>query len=142
MNARITSVPTPQSTQPHTGLPSSPIPPQTATIGHKGAVVLPARLRRRFGLEHGALVLVEEREGGLLLRPALALPLETYTLDEQASFLLSNAVDAQDYVRATENVRAMGLDPDTVPHLKPPHLEARNAKDDVRGDQSLPISNA
>ena len=93
--------------------------PQTATIGTKGTIVLPAKLRRRFGLEQGSLVVVEERDGGVLLRPALALPIETYSQEQQASFLLSNAADAQDYARARKNVQAMGLDPDAVPHLKP-----------------------
>ncbi len=92
--------------------------PQTATVGTKGTIVLPAKLRRRFGLEQGSLVVVEEREGGVLLRPALATPIETYSIEEQASFLLSNAVDVEDYARAQKNVRAMGLNPDAVPHLK------------------------
>jgi hypothetical protein len=36
-----------------------------------------------------------------------------------AEFLLSNAVDADDYAAAREEVRALGLDPDAVAHRKP-----------------------
>jgi hypothetical protein len=31
-----------------------------------------------------------------------------------------NAVDAADYAEAVIEVRKMGLDPDTIPHDKPP----------------------
>ena len=36
-----------------------------------------------------------------------------------AEFLLSNAVDAADYEKAREEVRALGLDPDAVAHRRP-----------------------
>ena len=74
----------------------------------------------RFGIEEGSLVIAEEREDGILIRPAVALPVETYTPRRRAEFLLSNAVDRQDYGRAVREVRKMGLDPERVPHHKPP----------------------
>jgi hypothetical protein len=40
--------------------------------------------------------------------------------ERKARFLLSNAVDAVDYARAMRAVRAMGLDPNAIPHYKPP----------------------
>jgi len=91
----------------------------TTKIGKRGTVVIPAALRRRFGLEEGALVLLEEREDGVLLRPAVAMPVEIYTPERRAELLLSNAVDADDYARAVDAVRDMGLDPDAIPHHKP-----------------------
>jgi AbrB family looped-hinge helix DNA binding protein len=92
---------------------------ETSKVGKRGAVVIPARLRRRFGIEEGSLVIAEERPDGILIRPAVALPLESYTLERKAEFLLSNAVDAQDYRAAVETVRAMGLDPERIPHHHP-----------------------
>ncbi|CAN5131360.1 hypothetical protein BH20GEM2_BH20GEM2_10050 [soil metagenome] len=92
---------------------------ETSRVGKRGAVVIPAALRRRFGIEEGSLVLAEERPDGILIRPAVALPLETYTPERRAEFLLSNAVDAQDYAAAVREVRALGLDPDTIPHHRP-----------------------
>lgn len=81
--------------------------------------MIPASLRKRFGIEEGALVIAEEREDGILVRPAVALPVETYSPERVAEFLLSNAVDAEDYANAVACVRGMGLDPDTIPHAKP-----------------------
>jgi AbrB family looped-hinge helix DNA binding protein len=92
---------------------------ETGTIGKKGVFTIPAALRKRFGLQDGALVIAEERDEGILLRPAVATALEMYSDERTAEFLLSNAVDADDYARAREDVRAMGLDPDAVAHRKP-----------------------
>ena len=82
-------------------------------------MVIPAALRRRFGIEEGSLIIAEGREEGILLRPALAVPLESYTAKRKAEFLLSNAVDGEDYARAEEEVRKMGFDPAAIPHRKP-----------------------
>jgi AbrB family looped-hinge helix DNA binding protein len=93
--------------------------PDTAKVGKRGTVVIPAALRRRFGLEEGSLVVVEVRDEGILIRPAVAVPVEIYSPERRAEFLLSTAVDATDYARAVEEVRKMGVDPETVPHQPP-----------------------
>jgi AbrB family looped-hinge helix DNA binding protein len=92
---------------------------ETGTIGKKGVFTIPAALRKRFGLQDGSLVIAEERDEGILLRPAVATAVEMYSDQRTAEFLLSNAVDPEDYARAREDVRAMGIDPDTVAHRKP-----------------------
>ncbi len=92
---------------------------KVSKVGKRGTIVLPAKLRRRFGIEEGSLIVAEEREEGVLIRPAVALPVEVYTPERRAEFLLSNAVDAKDYARAREEVRKMGLDPAKIPHRKP-----------------------
>jgi len=91
----------------------------TARVGKRGTIVLPAALRRRFGLEEGSVLIAEEREDGILLRPATVVALEIYTDERKAEFLLSNAIDAEDYARAVDEVRKLGLDPDDIPHYKP-----------------------
>jgi AbrB family looped-hinge helix DNA binding protein len=88
-------------------------------VGKRGAIVIPASLRRRFGIKEGSLVIAEERAEGVLIRPAAAVPIEMYTPERRAEFLLSNAVDAKDYARVKADVRKMGLDPGTIPHYKP-----------------------
>ena len=66
-----------------------PSPTEASKVGKRGAVVIPARLRKRFGLREGMLVIAEAREDGILLRPAVALPLEAYSPERVAEFLLS-----------------------------------------------------
>ena len=98
---------------------------ETTKVGKRGAIVVPASLRRRFGIEEGSLVIAEERDDGILIRPAVALPVEVYTPARKAEFLLSNAVDRVDYERAVKEVRKMGLDPALIDHIKPSHLSAK-----------------
>jgi AbrB family looped-hinge helix DNA binding protein len=92
---------------------------ETTRVGKRGTIVIPATLRRRLGLEEGTLVVAEECEGGILIRAAVALPVETYSPERRAEFLLSNAVDDDDYARAVREVRKLGLDPEQIPHRKP-----------------------
>ena len=92
---------------------------ETIKMGKRGTVVIPAKLRRRFGFDEGEIVIAEETQEGVLLKPAVAVPVESYTPERRAEFLLSNAVDANDYSRALVEVRKLGLDPDCIPHYRP-----------------------
>lgn len=40
-----------------------------ATVSSKGQIVLPAPLRRALGLRAKSKILIEEREGGIFIRP-------------------------------------------------------------------------
>ena len=92
---------------------------ETSKVGKRGTVVVPARLRRKFGIEEGRLVVAEERPDGILIRPAVALPVEIHTPERKAQFLLSNAVDEEDYRGAAASVKKMGLKPAGIRHHKP-----------------------
>jgi len=92
----------------------------TTKVGRRGTIVIPAEFRRQFGFEEGSLVIAESTEDGVLIRPAVAVPVEHYTPERRAQFLLSNAVDAEEYAWARREVQAMGLDPETIPHARPP----------------------
>ena len=88
-------------------------------IGKRGTVVIPPRLREQYGLREGALFVLEEGPEGITLRPAGEDLVESYSPERKAEFLLQNAVDEEDYTRAREEVRKMGLDPDKIPHERP-----------------------
>ena len=88
-------------------------------VGKRGAIVLPAALRRQYGFEEGATIIAQPTEEGILLRPAVVLAYERYTRERQAEFLLNNAIGPDEYRRAADEVRAMGLDPNAIPHDQP-----------------------
>jgi AbrB family looped-hinge helix DNA binding protein len=92
---------------------------ETTKIGKRGTVVIPAAMRQQYGFEEGSRLIVEPRSEGLLLRPVVTLPVEIYTPERKAEFLLNNAVTHDDYVAAIEEVRKMGLNPETIPHKNP-----------------------
>ncbi len=47
------------------------------------------------------------------------MPVEEYSAERIAEFLLSNAVDEHDYAWAVREVRKLGIDPEAVPHERP-----------------------
>jgi AbrB family looped-hinge helix DNA binding protein len=89
-------------------------------VGKRGTVVIPADARRRYGLDEGEMLVMEECAQGLMLKPVRAFELEAYTPERRAEFMLNNAVGAAEYDEALAEVRAMGLDPDSVPHQARP----------------------
>jgi hypothetical protein len=45
--------------------------------------------------------------------------IEDYSPERVAEFLLNNAVGAEDYAAALEEVRRLGIDPASIPHEPP-----------------------
>jgi AbrB family looped-hinge helix DNA binding protein len=81
---------------------------ESAKVGKRGAIILPAKLRKRFGIEEGSLVTAEEREDGILIRPAVVVPVEKYSPERIAEFILSNATSDADYRRARKEFQKLG----------------------------------
>jgi AbrB family looped-hinge helix DNA binding protein len=51
----------------------------TLTITSRGVVTLPAKLQKAFGIKTGDQLIAETTSEGLLLRPAVILPIEIYS---------------------------------------------------------------
>ncbi len=58
----------------------------TLTINSRGVVTLPAKLRQAMGLKADDQLIAETTPQGLLLRPAVTLPLELYTTQRVQEF--------------------------------------------------------
>ena len=58
----------------------------TLTINSRGVVTLPAKLRQAMGLKADDQLIAETTPQGLLLRPAVTLPLELYTPERLQEF--------------------------------------------------------
>jgi antitoxin PrlF len=56
------------------------------TINSRGVVTLPAKLREALGLKADDVLIAETTPEGLLLRPAVTLPVEVYTPERVAEF--------------------------------------------------------
>lgn len=62
-------------------------------------LLIPAKLRRRFGIAEGSLITAEARQDGILIRPAMMaiiVPAEKFS---PAEFLLSSAARPAEYLR-------------------------------------------
>jgi len=58
----------------------------TVTITSRGVVTLPAKLRQALGLRAEDQLIAETVPEGLLLRPAVTLPIELYTPSREREF--------------------------------------------------------
>lgn len=58
----------------------------TLTVTSRGVVTLPAKLRAALGLKADDQLIAETTPEGLLLRPAVTLPLEIYSDKRVAEF--------------------------------------------------------
>jgi AbrB family looped-hinge helix DNA binding protein len=95
------------------------MPVDITKIGKRGTVVIPAPLRKKYGFEEGSQLIVEALPDGVFLRPVVTLPVEIYTPERKAEFILNNTITLEEYALAVKKVRNMGLDPETIPHKKP-----------------------
>lgn len=83
---------------------------------------MPKNVREAYGLREGSLVIIERRDEGVLIRPAVAVPRDTeeYSARRRAEFLLNSAATPEDYEWARRESERLGVDPDTVKHEPPP----------------------
>jgi len=91
----------------------------TIKLGKRGTVVIPASLRKRYGLKEGSQLIIEPMSDGVMLRPVVTLPVEIYSPERKAEFLLNSTTTLKEYAEAIKKIREMGLDPETIPHTKP-----------------------
>ena len=64
---------------------------ERVTINNRGVVTIPAALRRAFGLKAGVELIVEGTPEGILLRPAVSVPIESYSEERIAEFASDEA---------------------------------------------------
>lgn len=56
------------------------------TVSGRGLITLPAKLRKALGLKAEDQLIAETTSEGLLLRPAVTLPVEIYSQERVAEF--------------------------------------------------------
>jgi|CXWL01.1.fsa_nt_gi AbrB family looped-hinge helix DNA binding protein len=62
-----------------------------ATINDRGVITIPAALRQLLGLKANDEVILEDTGGGILMRPAISVPLEVYTEERIQEFARDDA---------------------------------------------------
>jgi len=58
----------------------------TIQINKRGSLTLPMEVRKKLGLEKGGVVMAEESDEGIVLKPAVAFPIEMYSDKRIAEF--------------------------------------------------------
>jgi AbrB family looped-hinge helix DNA binding protein len=62
----------------------------TMEMGPRGAITLPKKMRERFDLRDRSLISLEETPEGILIRPAVAFPIELYSDERLKEFQEEN----------------------------------------------------
>ena len=93
--------------------------PEPAKVGKRGTVVIAAKFREEYGLEEGQPIIMEATPHGVLIKSSAATPVRRYTAEEKAEFILRSALTRSEYDEAIREVKALGVDPKSIPHRPP-----------------------
>ncbi len=95
---------------------------KTIVMGKRGTVVIPAKIRRSLHLDEGSAIQLVQRDNTIVMSPIAkqASEVEIYTPERLAEFFLNNVMTREGYLEARKDVEAMGIDPDSIDHLRWP----------------------
>ena len=76
--------------------------PTTLPVSKRGALTLPPDLRRKLGLDRlsSPMVIVEERDGGLFLQPAAAVPMRDIPKETIARWIARDEAEMAQFALA------------------------------------------
>lgn len=72
---------------------------QTLVVSERGQITLPKNLRDRLAIKPGTALIAEEKNGQLLLRPALVTAVRMYSDEEIQRWLTDDRVTASERKR-------------------------------------------
>jgi antitoxin PrlF len=55
---------------------------ETLMVSNRGQITLPAQVRKRLGIKAGGVISAEEKDGALVLRPAIVMEVEAFSDDD------------------------------------------------------------
>ena len=106
------------------------MPSTTIKMGKRGTLVLPAKLRKQFGLTDGSLLVTEAKDGEIRLRPAFVYEPEVWSPEETAYFILINSMTKEEFDRNLPSVLELGVDPAKIDGLEPNHRDTLPTDDE------------
>ena len=74
---------------------------ETVLVSNRGQITLPAALRKRLGIKGGDVVILEEQDNQVVLKPGIVLEVELYSDEQIAQW------DAEDKLSEAERDRLL-----------------------------------
>jgi AbrB family looped-hinge helix DNA binding protein len=65
---------------------------QTLIVSERGQITLPKNLRDKLAIKAGTALIAEEKDGQLIIRPAVVTPVRIYTDEEVQSWLREDRI--------------------------------------------------
>ena len=72
---------------------------QTLIVSERGQITLPKNLRNRLAIKPGTALIAEEKDGQLLLRPAMVTAVRIYSDEEVQDWLKEDKITAEERKR-------------------------------------------
>ena len=69
---------------------------ETLIVSGRGQITLPASMRKHLGIAPGSAVIVEERDGELMVKPAAVVEIDTYSDAQIAEWDREDALSADE----------------------------------------------
>lgn len=75
---------------------------QTLVVSDRGQITLPAKVRKRMGIKGGDVMILEDRNEEIVLRPGIVLEFERYSDEQIAEWDAADVLDDQERARLLE----------------------------------------
>jgi AbrB family looped-hinge helix DNA binding protein len=79
---------------------------ETLVVSSRGQVTLPAALRKRLGISPGDVLIVEDRNGELVFKPAAVFEIERFTDEQIAEWDREDALGVDERARIEARLAA------------------------------------
>ncbi len=66
---------------------------ETVIVSNRGQLTLPVGLRKRFGIQSGGPVIIEDRNGEIVLKPAVVMEVEIFSDEQIAAWDSADRLD-------------------------------------------------
>ena len=81
---------------------------ENVVVSGRGQVTLPAAMRKRLGIKGGGVVVVEDRDGELVIRPAAVVELAAYSDEVIAAWDREDRLSSEERARILKKVGGKG----------------------------------
>lgn len=78
--------------------------PETATVSSRGQITLPSGLRKLLGIKGGDVVILEHREGEIVLKPGVVLEIQSYGDAQIAQWDAEDRLDKETRARILDRI--------------------------------------
>ena len=76
----------------------------TLVVSSRGQITLPATVRKRYGIRAGDVMILEDREEEIVLKPGIVVEVQRYSDAQIAEWTAADTLDDQERARLLEAV--------------------------------------
>ena len=80
---------------------------ETVVVSSRGQLTLPIGLRKRFGIQAGGPVIIEDRDGEIILKPAIVMEVELYSDEQIAAWDRNDIIDDSERTALKQRLAAI-----------------------------------